>query len=871
MNEEELNRASQGFVKQLMGLTKDIKSGVGTAATEVSKLKDSSAGTVSTFQKLSSVGASFSNDMAGMLNSSKLSRTELNEFADTVSKNSASLAGLGGNVSRGAEQFAKLSGELHTGDSNLRYLGYTTKEMNDFLADQISIHRTVNMQDASAKKGIIDSTMAYMVELDAMAKLTGRSREDLAKKFEDDRIQAAFEAKVQEMTLGMSEKEAEVVKNNINLKMAEYNALGQGRAAMESFITGGAIMTKEAGMQVAMGGKTATLVAESAAALSKAHIEEANAKVEAAKKAGIDQIFDPARIAITKFAPAMGALGDTVAKQQLLLSGTGRSLEETAKKHGLDIKTQSGRYEAMVQAQLDIQASQQGKGPEDEQGNRAQLDQINRLAFDTQKKLDDAAAGFAKALNIQNQEGVTAMSLIREFAQKANDAITPSETNVEELVQNIAKHGIDAITNVSNMGMDTITTNISDGISTMISKITTGFETEVFPKIASSFTDLYTKLTGEQPPLEKRSKGTFGETGKPFEVFPLSGKPVELHGVEGVFTPPQIDNVIQNSYRTGLDQATNNQNNLINAVNKSLSVIPKVFTQDTQPEITTTDSGYDEIQIIENTIKDNLANITSTAPNISLNVKSTIDNISENTKDNKNDENIFESSFKQLTDFVSNINKPEPNDELLPFMESAFKDLNNITTSSSKDFINFASNINKPKTNDEILPFMESFSKDLNNISVYSTKHFDKVSSNINKPKIQGPNPSLNIFDYANGKFQFSQPKVSNIVSPNENKPTVTQPKEDINKNTPKVEIETKKESKPEIKPELPKPEVIYEKSEKPDNKNNELLAEMLGQLKNLNNQISTLLTQQLDIGNKHTSAIKKAGSNNLFHNMPTR
>jgi hypothetical protein len=807
MNEEELNRASQGFVKQLMGLTKDLKSGVGTAATEVSKLKNSSAGTVSTFQKLSSVGASFSNDMAGMTIASKLSRTELNEFADTISKNSASLAGLGGNVSRGAEQFAKLSGELHTGDSNLRYLGYTTKEMNDFLADQISIHRTVNMQDASAKKGIIDSTMAYMVELDAMSKLTGKSREELSKKFDDDRIQAGFEAKMQEMTLGMSEEEATAVKNNINLKMAEAKALGQGRVAMEAFITGGAIMTKEAGMQQAIGGKSATQVIESMAALSQANIEEANAKMEAAKKSGVEQMFDPARIGITKFASAMeGSTGDAFAKQQLAYSGMSRSIESTAKKFGIDISTSSGKLQAYNKAIEEAHAAQLGQSEEDAKGTRAQLDQINRLAFDTQKKLDDGVAGFVKALEIQNQEGITAMSKIREIAEKANVAITPSETNVEELVQSIAKHSIDSITNVSNMGMDTITTNISDGISTMISKITTGFETEVFPKIESSFTNLYTKLTGEQPPLEKRSKGTFGETGKPFEVFPLSGKPVELHGVEGVFTPPQIDNVIQNSYRTGLDQATNNQNNLINAVNKSLSVIPKVFTQDTQPEITTTDSGYDEIQIIENTIKDNLANITSTAPNISLNVKSTIDNL----------------------------NNPE-------------------------------------NGQNKILPFMEDFAKDLNNISVYSTKHFDKVSSDINKPKIQGPNPSLNIFDYANGKFQFSQPKVSNIVSPNENKPTVTQPKEDINKNTPKVEIETKKESKPEIKPELPKPEVIYEKSEKPDNKNNELLTEMLGQLKNLNNQISTLLTQQLDIGNKHTSAIKKAGSNNLFHNMPTR
>ena len=88
-----------------------------------------------TFQDVSKSGASFSTDILGMGKAAYESRLNLSEFADVIKTNSTTLAGMGGNVTRGAEAFAKLSKTFFDdkSSSSLRDLGYTSKELNEVL------------------------------------------------------------------------------------------------------------------------------------------------------------------------------------------------------------------------------------------------------------------------------------------------------------------------------------------------------------------------------------------------------------------------------------------------------------------------------------------------------------------------------------------------------------------------------------------------------------------------------------------------------------------------------------------------------------------------------------------------------------------
>ena len=102
------------------------------ASSAMSGLIDAVKSTEKSYSSLTDSGASFNNDMVAMTLAAKMSRMELDDFAELISKNSSSLAGLGGSVVRGAENFHKVADEFHKSDAKLRMLGYTTDEMNEF-------------------------------------------------------------------------------------------------------------------------------------------------------------------------------------------------------------------------------------------------------------------------------------------------------------------------------------------------------------------------------------------------------------------------------------------------------------------------------------------------------------------------------------------------------------------------------------------------------------------------------------------------------------------------------------------------------------------------------------------------------------------
>jgi prophage DNA circulation protein len=103
------------------------------------------AGNLNVFRDLSNSGANFGNDMVAMKAAQMGSRVSMEEFTDTIKKNNTSFIGLGGNVSKGAENFAKLTNEMYTSyapvTDSLRQQGITNKELNDTLALQIGFQR----------------------------------------------------------------------------------------------------------------------------------------------------------------------------------------------------------------------------------------------------------------------------------------------------------------------------------------------------------------------------------------------------------------------------------------------------------------------------------------------------------------------------------------------------------------------------------------------------------------------------------------------------------------------------------------------------------------------------------------------------------
>jgi len=153
------------------------------------------------FRDLSKSGVSFSNDIAGMVIAQKGMRLEADEFAEIMKTNNSRFIAFGGNVTRGAESFAKLSEEFMASEyvDGLRQAGFTNKELNEVLIMQMRTRKFSEKDDAESRKAAIESAARLATEMDLQAKLTGKSREEQMATMKKAREDMAIEAKLRQM------------------------------------------------------------------------------------------------------------------------------------------------------------------------------------------------------------------------------------------------------------------------------------------------------------------------------------------------------------------------------------------------------------------------------------------------------------------------------------------------------------------------------------------------------------------------------------------------------------------------------------------------------------------------------------------------
>ena len=323
-----------------------------------------------TWRELSKVGAGFSNDVVGMTAAAFGARMPLQEFAGIIGKNAENMLGFGGTVTRGAEDFAKMSkrmfDEYGTQTDQLRQMGYTNKELNEILLMQGSIQRG-SFKDAQAReKATIESATKLATEMDEMAKLTGKSREEQMANMKKAQADMQFEAAIRLKTQGMSAEDAKKLEDNARKQYADAQLRGQGQMFKEIFATG-QIMSKEAAIQ-------ASLNQEQAAATRK------QAQVSADAKLSADQREMQANAAAAEGRRAAAAdMNNTAKLQQMTLGDAGgaatkalndaagaqiqqvRGLEAIAAANKLNMDTDEGRREAQRIQNEEIKKSQEGK------------------------------------------------------------------------------------------------------------------------------------------------------------------------------------------------------------------------------------------------------------------------------------------------------------------------------------------------------------------------------------------------------------------------------------------------------------------------------------------------------------------------------
>lgn len=183
-------------------------------------------GALSEYQTLTGIGATFGKEMTQI----KIAAAELGLSVEDMTKlfqnNASSLRAFGGTTDMAIQKFRQFSSGVLDSQlgTNLRRLGYTAAEINDTLIT----YQEIAEQDGNASRRTeaqrAQSAANFATELDRMAKLTGKQRQQLADEMKETRrrgdiqaylmdkdaeAQAAFTAKYTEIANTMGKDAAD--------------------------------------------------------------------------------------------------------------------------------------------------------------------------------------------------------------------------------------------------------------------------------------------------------------------------------------------------------------------------------------------------------------------------------------------------------------------------------------------------------------------------------------------------------------------------------------------------------------------------------------------------------------------------------------
>jgi len=190
------------------------------------------------FQSMSKAGAAASDGMTGLFEGTKklgLSMNELNEYVQIVGENSRDLALMGGSVYKGRQEFENIGKAMEPARKGLLAMGMLPK---DIAEGQMGYLRT-QTRLGNAQKMTVDQlaqgARAYLVEQDALTKLTGQTRKETEKAREDALMDQQFGAKIRQLQLAGRDDEAKRLQDMFDMANAVTPELGK---SVKALVTG---------------------------------------------------------------------------------------------------------------------------------------------------------------------------------------------------------------------------------------------------------------------------------------------------------------------------------------------------------------------------------------------------------------------------------------------------------------------------------------------------------------------------------------------------------------------------------------------------------------------------------------------------------
>ncbi|CAB4125895.1 hypothetical protein UFOVP181_343 [uncultured Caudovirales phage] len=421
------------------------------------------------------------------------SRMSLSEMNDTIRTSNQSLNGLAGNMDKSTLTYLKMSKDLQDNPLtyNLAATGMGLDEFNKITLTSASMRKNLDLSSASGQRAVIESSMAMAVEFDNVSRLTGKSRVAMQKEMDD--FAQKTSTKLLMATLS-PEQQAAVEQTKL---IAGAYGKSTERAA-EIIATGGPRSAEESKQVAAVDPKVRGLLEQ----LSKV---EGNGPEAAERRKQIKMQLDleAERIASNKddlrTKVSLARSGDKQAEAiaentaDMLIAGQRVQKDRIeADKQGLSLQDFRNKQEKIKVDQIT------GKGTPAEQAAAAPARTINQAEILTK----DISKGVAEGFNSLNKE----LGEQIKNTKALNEVLRPF-TGAE--IKGVAKKIIDSTSSPGRV------------------------DTSNSANVPADMKNLIPKTDGRQ-------EGSFGAVGKFMEDFG-AGKPMMLHGKEGVITEKQFN------------------------------------------------------------------------------------------------------------------------------------------------------------------------------------------------------------------------------------------------------------------------------------------------------------------------------------------
>ena len=153
------------------------------------------------FRTLSSVGATFGQNLVELREVSASAGIPIADFVDLIGKNSEALALLYGSTTQGARSFSNLSADFRRANIDfLAPLGLTVEAINEFLIGNLTIQRRTGMIQGRSQAEQLQYARTYIEQLDRLARLTGQQRSALQSEIEAQLANERFLAMLNQQT-----------------------------------------------------------------------------------------------------------------------------------------------------------------------------------------------------------------------------------------------------------------------------------------------------------------------------------------------------------------------------------------------------------------------------------------------------------------------------------------------------------------------------------------------------------------------------------------------------------------------------------------------------------------------------------------------